>query len=164
MLSPDETLTAKPDNFLPVLAEIQSRGLDLLSTHPTRSLDQITHDKAMQGMLQRADIILDPTPDEAQIQKKLAGLAEQLKTNKSLVMVASSRPQTLLILQRWFKEHPLAEPVKLAPLSALMPQPEAPAPAAKDEKKAEGDKKTEAKKEEKPDAKKPDAKKSEGAK
>jgi len=134
VLPPEETIS-DTDAFIPVLKEIDGRGLFLLSTHPQRRLSEITKDDALKKITRRADMVLDSTASAAFIQSKLASLPALAKEQKAVVVVASARPQTLSILAEWFKSKPLGSDVALAPLSAMYgpdappPLPEAP-PAA----------------------------------
>ena len=164
VLLPNDALISKPVAYNAMLNEIASRGLFLLSTHPNRTLEQISGDKAIQPLVRRTDLEIDAIPDEAQIESKLASLPDLLHSSGTVIVYASDRPQTLLALQRWFQAHPLAEPQVLAPLSAQW-QPKEP-PAAEEKKEdpkenaaASSEKKPEEKKEEKrPDDKKAESK------
>ena len=150
VLPPDETLSTKAAAFSPILADIDARGLAVLTTHPTHSSKQVAgKSKSLVG---RSDLLLDPAPDAEAIERKLADIEPTLKTSDSMIIVLSARPQTLLIVQKWLKEHKLEEPITLAPLSAqwlpkeAAPEPEAPAEssghgAPKEEKKKEPEKK-----------------------
>lgn len=132
VLPPEEAITPY-DDFAPVLKEIDTRGLFLLSTHPTRLLADITQDDALAPMMRRADLVLDSTESAAFIQSKLAGLPALARTQKKLIVLASARPQTLSLLRDWLASEPLGNGVALAPLSAMYgpdappPPPEAPA-------------------------------------
>ena len=151
VLPPDETFSTKASAFSPLLADIDSRGLGVLTTHPTHSSKQVAgKSKSLVG---RSDMLLDPAPDAYEIEHKLAEIAPTLKTSDSMIIVLSARPQTLLILQKWLKDHPLENPITLAPLSAqwlpkeAAPEAEAPAEsgghgAPKEEKKKEPEKKS----------------------
>jgi len=132
VLAPDETLSAQKKLWPDTLSEIDGRGLYLLSTHPSRSLDQLSHDKAVQNHMHRADVTLDSTPGIAFIRSKLAGLKDAAQSQKQLVVLLSARPQALRTLAQWLKENPLGEDVTLAPLSAIY-VPFAPPVAAKAE-------------------------------
>ena len=133
VLPPDETITQQKDSISPTLGEVTKRGLLLLSTHPSRNIDQITSNKGLAEMIRRADLVLDPEPNEAQIRSRLAGVIDAAKEKGEYVVMLSARPQTLQILIDWFHTNPLAEPVVLAPLSAIYQpkeKPEAPAEEA----------------------------------
>jgi len=138
VLSPDDALSAKGEAFSPVMAEIDGRGLNVLTTSAARTANQVAGAQKLQSTVLRADSILDPVPDEAAIEKKLAELSETLKTKESVVIVASARPQTLLALQKWFREQKLEAPAVLAPLSAHWLPKEAPPPPEPEEKKSGG--------------------------
>ncbi len=113
MILPDhEVLTAKHAVFSALSAEIDARGLALLSAQSA----QVNNDG-----IRHADAILDPIPDETAIKAALAVLNASIATQEHLIVVTSARPQTLVLLQRWFKEHPLETPAVLAPLSAQFP-------------------------------------------
>ena len=154
VLPPDETLSARANSFGHVINDIHARGLYLLSTHPSRSIEQLSSDETLQSSIIRADMLLDPTPNEPQIKSKLAGILAASKENPRLVVVLNARPQSLALLQQWLNNNP---GLALAPLSAQYEKPPAPAPAA--EKKpgekpaASPEKKPEAKPAEKPAAK-----------
>lgn len=124
-----EALSSNTQAFNIMLTEVNARGLYLLSTRGDLNIGQLTRDRLLQPTVRRADMVLDPLPDDAQIQSKLAGLAETMKQSKELVVVTSARPQTLLLLTRWLKEHPLEAPAMLAPLSAMWQPEDGPAPA-----------------------------------
>ena len=133
VLPPTENVTMKPD-FLPILQEVEKRGLFLLSTHPERSIDSITTNKDIKAATRRADVILDSTASAAIIQSKLAGLRQQALQQRKLIVVATARPQLLAMLAEWFKTNPLGE-VQLAPLSAIYAPDTPPPPPAEPEAK-----------------------------
>ena len=126
VLPPNETLTTKPQVFGNILTEIDARGMYLFGTNPARAPQDATRDAKLKLAARNADLILDATPDEGQINSKLASIDELMQKKGALVLVVTARPQSLLLLQRWLKEHPLAAPVKLAPLSAQWAPPVAP--------------------------------------
>ncbi len=183
VLPADEAITAQQETLAPVVEELNKRGLLLLSTHPTHSIEQITHNKDLEGIIRRADLVLDPAPNEAQIKSKLSGVLESAKEKGEYIVVLSARPQSLQILGDWLRANPLAAPYALAPLSAIYQSKDAAveAPPA-DEKKPEEKKKKPAPgkpkkvlpqdqyehpavgKDGKPEEKKPDDKKDAGAK
>lgn len=132
VLPPNENITSQRNELEPVVNDLEKRGLLLLSTHPTRSLEQITTNKALRPMLRRADLVLDPEPNESQIKSKLAGIMASATEKGEYLVVTSARPQTIKILTDWLKEHPFNEPSKLAPLSALY-QPKEAVPEKKEE-------------------------------
>lgn len=122
----DETYSEKRDSFGPILKEIDARGMLLLSTHPTRSIPQLTTDTKLRAIIRRADQVLDPVPNEALIRSKLAGLPTSITADT--ILLSSARPQTLLILAEWLKSNPIGGELELAPLSALYQPDEAPKP------------------------------------
>lgn len=134
----DEAMSSKYESFLPVMKDIESRGLYMLSTHPTRSLGQIAKEATLQEDMRRSDSILDPTPDSAQIQSKLSGIVDAIKAQDSFILVTSARPQTLELLRDWFSRTTLEEPIMLAPLSAHYKEIAPEAPPAAEEKPAGG--------------------------
>lgn len=152
VLPPDETVSLKKETFSPVLGEVSARGMRLFSTHPTRSIAQITPNAGLAEILRRADLILDPAPDESQIRSKLAGLLAAAKEKGEYTVLLSARPQSLQLLGEWLKAAPLTEPFTLAPLSALYLPKEAPVVKAAESGGHGGG--GEAKKEEKPQEKK----------
>ncbi|MDX2095051.1 MAG: divergent polysaccharide deacetylase family protein [Alphaproteobacteria bacterium] len=152
VLPPDETVSLKKETFAPVLGEVSARGMRLFSTHPTRSIAQITPNAGLAETLRRADLILDPAPDESQIRSKLAGIQAAAKEKGEYIVVLSARPQSLQLLGEWLKAAPLTEPFTLAPLSALYLPKEAPVVKAAESGGHGGG--GEAKKEEKPQEKK----------
>lgn len=117
--APNEALTNSADAIAPVLGEVSARGLLMLSTHPTRTLSQITANRGLQELLRRADLVLDPAPNEAQIRSKLAGIVAAAKEKSDYVVVLSARPQSLQLLAEWLKANPLDASLRLAPLSAI---------------------------------------------
>lgn len=128
VLPADEAFSTHTDVWPAVLADITGRGLYVLSSHPTRTLEQLTGDDAQLESLHRADMVLDSTPGAAFIRSKLAGVKDAAVTNKKLVVMLSARPQTLKILEQWLAEKPLGDAAVLAPLSAIY-APDAPPPA-----------------------------------
>ena len=117
VLPPDENLSSKPTLFAQWLTELTARGFYLLSTHPSHSIDSLTHDATLKPSLARADLMLDGVPDDSYIKNKLASLPAALKKKGSLIVILSARPQTLVLLQAWLKENG-PDHVALAPLSA----------------------------------------------
>jgi polysaccharide deacetylase 2 family uncharacterized protein YibQ len=175
VLPPDEALSQQKAGLVPALKEVDARGMLVVSTNPTRSIDQIVPEKAMRPLLRRADLVLDPTPNDSQIQSRLAGLVDAAREKGEFMVVLSARPQSLEILRKWLAENPLPEPLQLAPLSAFFQardvteakkeKKEADAhgeAAAKDEHESKGDDHGDAKKkEEKPKPKPVEKKKKE---
>lgn len=119
ILPPDEAISGQKGTLTPVLDEISSRGMLLLSTHPTRSIDQLTTTKGMEQIIRRADLVLDASLSEAQIRSKLAGVLDAAKEKGEYIVLLSARPQSLQILSEWLKATTLTEPFALAPLSAF---------------------------------------------
>ncbi|MFM9889119.1 MAG: divergent polysaccharide deacetylase family protein [Rickettsiales bacterium] len=130
VLPMDESYSLKKEAFAATLKEIDARGMVVLSTNASRSVEQLTADKNLQSVIRRADLVIDATPNEAVIRSTLAGLAATIKGKSDTIILASARPQTLLILDEWLQQNSLA-PAELAPLSAIyLPDPvpvEAPA-------------------------------------
>lgn len=152
VLPPDESLSDHSKAFTPLLAEIAQRGLLLVSSHPTHSLEQLSRDKKLQEIIRRSDMLLDPEPNAADIEAKLAGLLATAQAKDTFVVTLSARPQTLRILGKWLEKNTLPAPVVLAPMSAhYQPKEAPPAPEAPAESGGHGG--GEAKKPAKPDAK-----------
>lgn len=128
VLPMDEALSTQKERWPPVLKEIDDRGLLVLSTHPTRTLDQLTRDPKLQEHLRRADMVLDSTPGVAFIRSKLAGVKDAVMAQKKLVVLVSARPLALKTLADWLATEPLGDAAVLAPLSAIY-APDAPPPA-----------------------------------
>lgn len=152
VLPPDETISLQKGALVPVMSEVDRRGLFALATHPSHSIEQITSDKKFASTsVRRADLVLDPTPNEAQIRSKLAGLFDSAKEKGEYLVVLSARPQSLQILLNWLHDNPLPEPMVLAPLSGMY-QPKTRPEPVEAEKPAggHGEEKKEEKKEEKP--------------
>ena len=150
VLPPDETLSARANSFGHVLNELHARGLYLLSTNPARSMEQLSANPEMQPSITRADIVLDPMPNEPQIKSKLAGIRAAANEKGGLIVVLSARPQSLALLQQWLNSN---SGLALAPLSSQYEKPPAPAPAPEKkpgEKAASPEKKPDAKPSEKP--------------
>ncbi|MES2984564.1 MAG: divergent polysaccharide deacetylase family protein [Pseudomonadota bacterium] len=136
ILPPGDAATADKTTATAILGELASRGLLVVSTHPTRTIAQMTSDAAIAPILHRADMVLDATPDESQIKSKLAGLLDAAQKQGEYVVVLSARPQTVQALRDWLKETTLPEPIMLAPLSAIY-QPRI-APVVVEEEKSGG--------------------------
>ncbi len=134
MLLPiSEMLSTKTEPYLQLTHEIETRGLYLLAANPTAAPEQRAAEKKQTAFMRRADLVLDNEFDPAAMETALSKLAVDLKTKESMVVVTSARPQSLLLLQRWLAEHPLAEPAVLAPLSAQwLPKEAPPLPAAEE--------------------------------
>jgi polysaccharide deacetylase 2 family uncharacterized protein YibQ len=131
VLPPDETVANQPNTLAAVLAEINARGLLMLSTNPSRNIDQISNNAGMKQIIRRADLIIDEDATEAEILSKLAGVVAAAKEKGEYVVMLSARPQKLKLLTEWLQKNPLAEPVVLAPLSAIyQPKEIVEAPAA----------------------------------
>lgn len=130
ILPPDEAVSILKGTLAPALDEISGRGLLLLSTHPSRSIDQITTTKGMDEIIRRADLILDPSPSEPLIRSKLASIIDAAKLKGEYIVLLSARPQSLQLLTQWLKETKLEEPFALAPLSAFYAPKGAPVVAA----------------------------------
>lgn len=130
VLPPDETVSLQAGTLGPAIAEISARGLRLFATHPTHSIAQLSKTKGIEEIIRRADLNLDPTPDEAQIRSKLAGILEAAKAKGEYSVILTARPQSLQLLAEWLKQTNLTEPYALAPLSALYLPKEAPVVAA----------------------------------
>jgi polysaccharide deacetylase 2 family uncharacterized protein YibQ len=119
ILPPDEALSSEKESMSTVLTEISARGLFLFSTHPTHSVEHIAPDPKMQAITRRADLILDSTPNEAQIKSKLAGLLASATEKGEYVVVLDARPQSIALLRDWLKETKIEAPITLAPLSGF---------------------------------------------
>lgn len=133
VLPVDETLSQQKERWAAVLKEIDERGLFLLSTHPTRAIEQLTHARAQQAHVRRADMVLDSTPGTAFIRSKLAAVRNAVMAQKKLVVLVSARPLALKELAEWLATDPLGDAASLAPLSALYaPDTPPPAPAKKE--------------------------------
>lgn len=130
VMPPDETVSLHAGTLGPAIAEISARGLRLFATHPTHSISQLSNTKGIEEIIRRADLNLDPTPDEAQIRSKLAGILEAAKAKGEYSVILTARPQSLQLLAEWLKQIKLAEPYALAPLSALYLPKDAPVVAA----------------------------------
>jgi len=155
--APNEAITSSSQDVAPVLGEISKRGLLMLSTHPTRTLNQMTPNRGLLELLHRADLVLDPVPNEAQIRSKLAGIIASANEKGDYVVVLSARPQSLQLLAEWLRANPLGESLALAPLSAAF-QPKEVAVAKPEEAAKEGEPSAPVKKE-KPKEKPPEKKK-----
>ncbi len=131
VLPPEDSFSTSKD-FEKVVADLESRGLFLLSTYPARSVEELTKKDALQAVIRRADMVLDSTGSAAFLQSKLASIPKLAEQQPTLIVVASARPQTLSMLAEWLKTTRLPATVKLAPLSAMYgpdepsPPPEAP--------------------------------------
>jgi hypothetical protein len=130
VMPPDETVSLHAGTLGPAIAEISGRGLRLFATHPTHSIAQLSTTKGIEEIIRRADLNLDPTPDEAQIRSKLAGILEAAKAKGEYSVILTARPQSLQLLAEWLKQTNLTKPYALAPLSALYLPKEAPVAAA----------------------------------
>jgi polysaccharide deacetylase 2 family uncharacterized protein YibQ len=148
VLPPNETLSGQQNALLPIINEINDRGLFMLSTNPSRSIDRLTTKTELMPILRRADLVLDPEPNEAQIRSRLAGIVAATTEKGEYLVVLSARPQTLQLLGDWLRDNPMVEPMMLAPLSALYQPREV--PKAAEPAKAEGGHGGEEKKKEKP--------------
>lgn len=153
VLPPNETISQQKDALTPAIKEIDARGLLVTSTHPSRTVDQVAGDAKLAPIVRRADLVLDPSPNESQIRSKLAGLLDAAKERGELVVALSARPQSLQILREWLKDTKLPENYVLAPMSAMY-QPKEPVEAAPAEEEGGGHGGGEKKKEQK----KPEAK------
>lgn len=140
ILPPDEALSTYPPQWLAMLEEIEHRGLLLLSTHGTRSVDQLTGNEKLQAILRRADMVLDSTPSAAFIKSKLAAIGPNLeaKDNHKLVVLLSARPQSIALLKEWLATKPFSDPTVMAPLSAIFAPDVAPPPPEPVESKGHG--------------------------
>lgn len=138
VLPADETLVGTAD-FDAALKEIDARGLYLLSTHPTRTLEEISKVPEQAHILHRADLVLD-SESESFLKAKLEGLPKLAAEQDKLVVVMVARPQSVALLKEWLAAKKLGDGVVLAPLSAMYtpPAPEAPPEEAKAEKKGGG--------------------------
>lgn len=129
----NENISTQKDGVLPILSEVEKRGMLLASTHPTRSLEQFTKDPKLSAILRRADLILDEDADESQIRSKLAGVLDSAMEKGEYLVVMSARPQSLNLLKDWLSVTKVDAPVVLAPLSALYQPKDAPEVKAEDE-------------------------------
>lgn len=138
VLPPDEAFT-EGEEFPAILKEVDGRGLFLLSTHPGRSVAQLTKDAAIAEHIRRADLALDGTESTAQFTSKLAGLKELAREQGKLIVVATARPHTVELLAAWLEDAGLGSDVALAPLSAMYgPDKPPPPPEPVEEKKSSG--------------------------
>ncbi|OYW13118.1 MAG: hypothetical protein B7X02_02800, partial [Rhodospirillales bacterium 12-54-5] len=152
----DETLSAHAASFSPIIQEITTRGLLVLSTRTDVSMDTLTgKNKALESLIQSAQVVLDADATPAAIQSKLDGLQPMLNERASLIVIIPARPQMLTLIEDWLNHNGLGPSVEIAPLSAQYKQvaPEAPAADAK----KEGEQKPDAAAETKPADAKADA-------
>lgn len=120
MLPPEEALSEHKRAFAPVVNEVIARGLWLISTHPTRSVDSLTGgDKNLRASIRRADVLIDANATAAEVQSKLDGLKTLIAKQTSLIVVVPARPQLLALLGDWLAHNGLGTDAELAPLSAL---------------------------------------------
>ena len=122
VLAADESLSLTPAAFTGLLETLHKRGLLVLSTHPTRRLQELGLKKEWQGEVMRSDLLLDEVPSEAAIKSKLAGIVTQTRERGRLVVVLRARPQSLMFFSDWLKKTN-REGVVLAPLSAALLKP-----------------------------------------
>lgn len=144
ILPSDEAASTQPELWSTLLDELVKRGLYLLSTHPTRGIEQLTTDPAAQAAIRRADITLDSTPSIAFIRSKLAGIKDSTLTQGHYVVLVSARPQALRVLSDWLKDKDnslKASNIALAPLSAMYAPTALDAAAETSEEATEGDEK-----------------------
>lgn len=119
VLPPEETLSTQREMFGFVMDELATRGMFVLSTHPTRGIRQLTEKKDQIPMVARADLLLDANPDKAVIESKLAGILKEAEKSPNYVVALSASPQTVEILKSWLARTALPSRVVLAPLSAV---------------------------------------------
>ncbi len=132
MLPADEAVTPMKEIIAPALQEISSRGLLVGLSHPSRTIEQVSSDKAMAESIRRVDLVLDTVADEPQIKSKLNGLIAAAGEKGEYSVTLSARPQSLALLAAWLKENPLPAPFVLAPFSGLYQSAAAPVEAAKE--------------------------------
>lgn len=137
ILPVDEALSQTPI-WGHVLAELDARGLYILSTHPSRGIENLASTPKQRDIIRRADLVLDSTPSTAFIVSKLAGLKEQAMAKQKMVVLISARPKALVLLGEWLEKNPLGSDVALAPLSAIYAPDEPPPPPEDPEEKKGG--------------------------
>lgn len=139
VLPADEAISSQPELWGVVYEQLHARGLYVLSTHPTRSIDQLSANPAAKEVTRRSDLTIDSTPGAAFIRSKLATVSEVAAAQGKLIVLVNARPQSLALLSEWLKSGELAKHASLAPLSALF-APERPEPVAApvEEKKSSG--------------------------
>ncbi len=157
VLPSNETLSTQRNALLPILDEINARGLFMFGSNPSRSIDQLSNKPEHTAILRRADLILDPEPNETQIRSRLAGILAATAEKGEYLVVLSARPQSLQLLGEWLRKNPMVEPMMLAPLSALYQPREVPETAepAKAEEGHGGEEKKKEKPKPKPKKEKP---------
>lgn len=122
ILPQDESLSGSPKVFSDLLNELNKRGLIAVSTHTGRRVGELSNNPAIHKMLAKADLILDDVPSDAVIKSKLAGLMDDTKKRRQMVVVMHARPQTMILVRDWLKRTNY-EGVELAPLSAKLLRP-----------------------------------------
>ncbi|MFZ4125359.1 MAG: divergent polysaccharide deacetylase family protein [Rickettsiales bacterium] len=122
ILPSDETLSGTPTIFASTLKELNARGLIALSTHPKRTINELSGDKTIRTILAKSDVVLDDVPNASVIKSKLAGLMDSAKERGQLIVLLHARPQTLILVKDWLKRG-THEGVELAPLSAVILRP-----------------------------------------
>lgn len=115
----DETLSSHGRVLSPLLDEINTRGLFILTTRANVSIDTLAGKNAgLKAAIRKADILLDANATAAEIQSKLDGIQPLLNERDALILVAPAQPQMLSILSDWLAHNGLGPSVELAPLSA----------------------------------------------
>lgn len=133
VLLSDESLSLHARAFAPVLEEIANRGLWLLSTHPTRTVDVLTgSDKTLRPSIRRADIVLDASVTPSEMQSKLDGIKAMILAKKTIIVVVPARLPLIEILGDWLSHGGLTAKAELAPLSAAFRPPRPAAPPAEE--------------------------------
>lgn len=118
----DEALSTTPKVFGSTLGELNTRGLIALSTHPKRTIHELSGNKDIKKILAKSDLVLDDVPNESVIKSKLAGLVDTAKERGQLVVLLHARPQSLILVKNWLARN-MQEGVELAPLSAVILRP-----------------------------------------
>lgn len=137
VLPSDEAITGQSELWGVVFDQLRSRGLYVLSTHPSRGIEELSADKAAQEIIRRADLSVDSTAGAAFIRSKLATVNDLAQAQQKLIVLISARPQSLTLLSEWLNTGSLKSHANLAPLSAVF-APEAPEPVAPVEEKKSG--------------------------
>jgi polysaccharide deacetylase 2 family uncharacterized protein YibQ len=133
ILPADETFSQQKKLWPPVIEDILARGLDVLSTHPSRATDGWAGTAEERDAIRRDALVLDANSSVATLASKLAGLRELAMKQKKTTVLLSAQPLALRTLAEWLAQKPLGDDVVLAPLSALYASDAPPPPPAKEE-------------------------------
>lgn len=154
----NENFTLSINALSPVLNEINRRGLVMLCADKTSGMGQILGRKdSIRGGC--ADVVLDAEMTPEAIYAALSKLEEHARANGQAFGILRARPLSLSIVSGWIGGMK-SRNLRLAPVSAIIPQPPPPpaeGEAVPAEKKSEKDKKN--KKDDKKSDKKKDKKK-----